>query len=1084
IFLVGDKVEIKDDSRVRAIIYAVDGIKVEDNAELEGAIVGDDADIKDDASVTYTPTTGLEITGVCDAGSIVPPGDERLNFKVEVAELTIIDTYQKPDFTRINFTQDFSEPPLVFTLPTTQGNHSAAHRIRNVTADGFDIMTLEPVSEDGPHVAMSLNFLAVERGVHDLPGGRKLIADTIDTKRVQAYADAGGGIGWETVNFGGVFSSAPAVLGQIQSMVNEEEPNIPSRPSKPWLTTAITGVSATGMQIALERSESVSGSVDSNETVAYLAVEPVDRLRFLDGSDQVVEMEVIRTAELLQGWGTCNANRVNFSSPWSKVPVVLATKNTRDGDAGIGDGDGGWLRRCSTSTTDTRLQIDEVRQGNIGDRNRNHSVRERAGVVVFSGNFVTQARDLDHFRLLHDGFGIIGVPETVRVQACRNADCSQLYTGSVTVTFQPVDASTSWSGPGVLGNQVTFTGGERDVTLHRSTPGTFDIGLTSTPSPQNPNRCFIAGSESCSITFAATDLIVSLPDQVAGGQSLGSVSLPTCFVDFQSVSMPIDVVVQYVSPATPGPSVEVNGSALPNDGSATTLNLDFDANCVAPLQVAYVDAGQIALELTFNGTGTLAGVTLSGADTAAFYPAALIVTAAKPAGADLNAASATAGPIHAAGEAFTLQVRAVNAGGAPTPRYQPQADDRLLAYVQRTGPTSGGSEGSLSIAIAGGSVTSSLGAPSGPGDYTAAGIRPTDFEPGEFKNEAAEYSEVGLVTLYLLDSDYFGHTISAAPLAIGRFVPAGFSATPGTVDDRFLLAGCGDPFTYMDEPLRVNVTLTALNADGLTARNYLGDFAKFPSLSYGGSPGFTLGARSTPTGTNLSSRIIGPSATIPGSWTAGAAQMAIDLSIASLAVPDGPYPATELGLTVRDSDGVGMLDLDLDVDGDSTNDFINVGQTEVRRGRLSLGNAHGSELRDLAVPVAMQFFDGPNWGFRVNPDDNCTPITSVDLSDADAADGLAVADTCIVDAVAASGTFACAPGTPGDQYTAVAAAGRYVTSLRAPGAAKTGGLRIRAVAPAYAKFDWFSAGDTDPIGLGTFGIYNRDTEVIYQREVR
>ena len=692
---------------------------------------------------------------------------------------------------------------------------------------------------------------------------------------------------------------------------------------------------------------------------------------------------------------------------------------------------------------------------------------------------------LDHIRITHDGIGVIGQPESVILTACANADCSEIYTGSITVELQPVDANTSWSGPGVLGNQVTFTGGEQEVTLNRTTPGTFDIGLTGLPSPQNPNRCFIAGSESCSITFAATDLIVSLPDQVSGGQSLGSVSLPSCFINFQSVSMPIDVVVQYVSPATPGPTVEVNGSALPNDGSATTLNLDFDASCVAPLQVEYADAGQIALELTFNGTGTLAGVTLSGADTAAFYPAALIVTATKPAGTVLNAASATAGPIHAAGEAFTLQVRAVNTGGAPTPRYEPQADDRLLAYVERTGPTTGGSEGSLSIAITGGSVTSGLGAPSGPGDYTIAGIRPTDFGAGEFKNEAADYSEVGLVTLYLLDSDYFGHTVSAAPLAIGRFVPAGFSATPGTVDDRFLLAGCGDPFTYMDEPLRVNVTLTALNADGLPTRNYLGDFAKFPSLSYGSSPGFTLGARSNPTSTNLSGRITGPSATIAG-WTAGVGQMAIDLRLASVSAPDGPYPFTQLGLIVIDSDGVGMrvLDLDLDVDGDSTNDFVNVGETEFRRGRLSLGNAHGSELRDLAVPVAMQFFDAPNGGFRVNPDDNCTPITNVDLSDADAADGLAVADTCIVDAAAASGTFACASGTPGDQYTAVAAAGRYVTSLRAPGAAKTGALRIRAVAPAYAKFNWFSAGDTDPIGLGTFGIYNRDTEVIYQREVR
>ena len=66
---------------------------------------------------------------------------------------------------------------------------------------------------------------------------------------------------------------------------------------------------------------------------------------------------------------------------------------------------------------------------------------------------------------------------------------SPTNTGSVTVTLQPVDANTSWSGSGVVANQVTFTGGTQVVTLNRNTAGTFSIGLTSTPTPQNPTRC-------------------------------------------------------------------------------------------------------------------------------------------------------------------------------------------------------------------------------------------------------------------------------------------------------------------------------------------------------------------------------------------------------------------------------------------------------------------------------------------------------------------------------------------------------------------------------------------------------------------
>ena len=692
IFLVGGKVEIKDNARVKAIIYSEGKTKVEDDAVLEGALVGNGAEVKNDASITFTNTGSLEISGVCTAGSGGPIIIGPLNFSIEVGELTVINTYDRPDFTRVNFTQQFDSPPLVFTLPTRDGGNSAAHRIRNVTSDGFDIMTLEPEGEDGPHIAMSLNYLAVEKGVHDLPGGRKLIADTIDTRRVQAYANAGGGIGWETVGFGGVFSQAPAVLAQVQTMANEQETRIPAKPSRPWLTTAVTDVSAANMKIALERSESVTGSVNQNETVAFFAVEPVGRLSFKDSNDQTVEMEAIRTGELLQGWGTCAANRVNFSQPWAQTPVVLATKNTRDGDAGIGEGDGGWLRRCSTSTTYTELQVDEVRKNNIGDRNRTHSTRERAGVVAFTGNFVTSARQLDHFRMIHDGLGIPGVPETVTIKACTNSDCSQLYTGSVTVSLQPVNAETSWSGTGVLANQVTFTGGTQIVALNRSSAGTFNIGLSATPLPQNPSRCFIGTTETCSITFAATAFVVTLPDQVSGGSSAGSVSVPTCWSDFQSKTVQVDVGTQYVSPVWGGPAVNANGVLLPTDGSTAVIDLVFDANCVAPMQVGYADAGELGLTVGFVGSGSLSGLTMSGADNVVFYPAALKVQVENSSATPLNATAPGMVPVHPAGMGFNLTVTAVNSAGLVTQGYRPQAIDRLRAYAQRTGPTTG-SEG-------------------------------------------------------------------------------------------------------------------------------------------------------------------------------------------------------------------------------------------------------------------------------------------------------------------------------------------------------------------------------------------------------
>ena len=95
-----------------------------------------------------------------------------------------------------------------------------------------------------------------------------------------------------------------------------------------------------------------------------------------------------------------------------------------------------------------------------------------------------------------------------------------------------------------------------------------------------------------------------------------------------------------------------------------------------------------------------------------------------------------------------------------------------------------------------------------------------------------------------------------------------------------------------------------------------------------------------------------------------------------------------------------------------------------------------------------------------------------------------VADTCIVDQAGVSGPYACAAGTAGKQYRATPTAGVSALSLKSPGAGKTGGLRVTADVPAWAQFDWTGSGSSDPQGIATFGIYKRETELIYQREIR
>ena len=690
---------------------------------------------------------------------------------------------------------------------------------------------------------------------------------------------------------------------------------------------------------------------------------------------------------------------------------------------------------------------------------------------------------LDHIRMTHDGIGVVGLPETVNLIACANADCSQIFTGSVTVDLLPVDGNTSWSGTGVSGNQVTFSGGTQTVNLDRTLEGTFNIGSMAIPAALNPTRCFIGAAESCEIMFPATVFVVTLPDQMSGGPSVGTVSLPSCWPDFQSTTVAVDVRAQYVSPLWAGPALIANGVSLPTDGSAAVVDLVFDASCVAPLQVTYMDAGEIGIDVGFVGSGSLSGLTISGADNLVFYPAGLRVQIHNASAVALDASAPGALPVHPAGAGFELTVTALNSSGGVTRGYQPQAVDRLLAYAQRTGPTSG-FEGIFKLSSSG-DVPTQLGPPSGVADYTVGNIAPGDFVDGVFRNTAASYSEVGLWTLYLQDRDYFGHTITASSVPVGRFIPAGFQLSP-LILNRVGTVGCaGGGFTYMGEELRVSAQLIAKNASGGITRNYQGSFAAFDGSGFGayaGLPGNTLGVRAG--GSDLSGRLMLHGVALAVPWAAGVTTLNTDLSLQPIGAVDGPFDGAVLGMAFSDSDGAVLLGLDLDVDGSGSVDHLNLGSTDFRAGRLSVGNAHGSELRDLDIPLAMQFYAGPGQGFVTHSLDDCSPIAAVVLSDADTADPLLVADTCIVDQLGASGPHACAPGTAGRQYSATPTAGVYALSLKSPGAGKTGGLRVSTDTPAWAEFDWTGVGATDPAGIATFGIYNRETELIYQREIR
>jgi len=293
------------------------------------------------------------------------------------ADIITVESTENDTVTHIAFRQPFDTTPLVFTLMDDTGPDPASFRLQNITTTGFDIYTVEPTGEDGPHATMyTIPYIAVEPGDHTFPDGSRLLAWSIDTHAFQSRLISGSS--WEHIDLSG-FSTTPMVLGQIQTRVNErtDEP-VPDAVSKPWITTVIENITDSGFDIALERSETTDGNLSQDETIAYLVMESGlngGNHYFGSSNAKKIEYETIRSDDIIKGWDNGDY-RIDFSKSYDD-PVAVATKNTRHGS------DGGWLRRGEVEADYITLQVDEDQ---ALDSERSH-VTERAGLLIFSEPF-------------------------------------------------------------------------------------------------------------------------------------------------------------------------------------------------------------------------------------------------------------------------------------------------------------------------------------------------------------------------------------------------------------------------------------------------------------------------------------------------------------------------------------------------------------------------------------------------------------------------------------------------------------------------------------------------------------------------
>ncbi len=697
------------------------------------------------------------------------------------------------------------------------------------------------------------------------------------------------------------------------------------------------------------------------------------------------------------------------------------------------------------------------------------------------------------------------VDESIIVKACGDAACNaaSLYAGPVTANLQPNNASASWSGTGVVGSTLDFSGGSAAVNLRYSTAGSITLGLTATPTPINGVACYtpagLATSCAMTVTACASQLVNAcegtscnctsasctanydrLFTKVAGNamsfglvalkQVSGAYVLDTGF----NGTVQVDLVANQSAGACPTPT---SAAGLPSSSQSLTFNA---GRPVSSGVYTYAVANNLTpyrnLRLRFT-QGSPASSTCS-LDNFANRPASFAVTSTN---ATNNGATGT--PTFKAGvDNFSLTATAV-AGYDGTPLI----DNAQLVGTPTAGTITGGfPAATLATGIATGNTLTYSEA--GNLGLLANAVYDDSWtavdQPSDCTNDASN----------TLVGGKYGCKIGSLAVAqttgssgFGRFVPNHFVLSGGSVTP-----GCG-VFSYMDQPFDINFTLTAVNVSGDTTKNYAGGYGKldpvnttfWPSSTLGAT-GFGLGA--TNSGVDLSPRLtlVG---TPSGAWANGVGAFSANLTLnrpTSLTTVTtwGPYNALDIGIAPQDSDNTKLLpaalNLDASLPAGLERQKLQTTSSIHRFGRIRLQNGFGSEKQSLAVPIQAQYWAGSS--FVKNVDDSCTPLTGALTR---------IYSTDVRNKLVSP--------TPSASFKTVLAPAVATTKLE-NGTANlvfdppnlSGWLDLILEVPDYLRYNWGNcSGQTgadsthltnNPCARAAFGVYNSKSPIIYRRE--
>jgi len=711
------------------------------------------------------------------------------------------------------------------------------------------------------------------------------------------------------------------------------------------------------------------------------------------------------------------------------------------------------------------------------------NIHELDDLQVCAINIKPIAEQVDHFDFTYTSPGLTCSPQQVIVRACLNSDCSQLYSDPVSLTLAP---TTGWTAqaPASLsnGNLLSFSGGSAVLQLRGNTVGARTLGVTASQPTAKPNSQTTCSTANCQIIFADSGFLFDVPNLLANKESadiqLRAVrkdnSTQLCVPAFEAGTRRVQFWSGYSDPVTGSRPVQVNDTNVAGSAPGTDIDLAFGPGAQATMRVRYTDAGLMTLNARYApATGEEAGLVMTGTDQFVSKPYGLCLQRPAAITADLsncNAANCAVFPGGIrAGDNFPLTIRAVGW----------QADGEALTATQLCN----GNVTTPNFRLVNIGLSSAVVAPSGGSNGTVA----PDLYNHALGNATLtnhSVSEVGVFTITATPSagSYLdGETVSGGSSEpVGRFIPA-FLSAQGSAS---LTPSCGSAFSYQGQPMgfandrQPTLTVTAMNRNGGVTTNYdRGAFWKLAAPAVGTYSSITgipaRDVRLTHQGT-ASLEVQGADNGDGARTYRWTGEQLLYTPASTPSSGDYPFEAkirqTFLAASLREDDqgqavchGSGCQDFNYDFTSDTDN---NLG-SQVRLGRLRLGNAHGSELQGLGLPVVLESWQAVATGsFQPEGLDTCTTAVSLGAAQLDQFSGnLAVGET------TASLAW---PLNPTQRQVL----------MSAPGSGNDGSVQVSyPSAPSWLQYPWDGATRSAARGLASFGIYKGSAPVIYRREL-